>query len=632
MVQSCAATATAPDATTADTADKWPKAVPLCIAVTVFAMATQNTVVKQIPITVADILAGVSLLLVLWAMFRRGLRAAVPGSLIALVLVFHVAALLARSSLPGAIEAVQRTEQFFVGGILFIVLLSSRAKWLATAATFSIAANVLLALVQAGFLSGFGPKVCGAFRSRAALDAWLLIAGAWCLPVWLSSTHGLKRVGAFIIGVALLLGVMAHGQLLLAAIVVFAAVAFLHSNRSAFLTLLGILVFAASLWIGPAGPARRSVLAETLSPFHSGRIKQCHTELVAAMRMAAAHPWSGIGLGHYQQWIGTFYRELPNPNINEIETDTQSGWGILLGTAGFVAGILFMLVLLGAATRGIRVWFENKRSHPLFLAGAGAVIATGVAMFVTDPLIRGTGWYVVLGLVSALRPAPGGQIKPAGLSWKGVVGWGALFALLAAATALTKPPTDELLLAAPPVEAPAPPAAGQARPGQAAAQERETDFKSNPDFFLVIDATEAVEFTPPVIKDKDPRAAHGVILRIPDEKGKPPEGAQPDMKYGGAKYIVDVPCNVLCNVWVRVWWEGSCGNSLYYRHPDGTTLAVGNDGTYNAWHWLRVPGTFKFHKGKNVFYLLNREDGIRIDQILITGDLAYVPQGIEEPE
>jgi hypothetical protein len=86
-----------------------------------------------------------------------------------------------------------------------------------------------------------------------------------------------------------------------------------------------------------------------------------------------------------------------------------------------------------------------------------------------------------------------------------------------------------------------------------------------------------------------------------------------------------------CKVWVRAWWEGSCGNTVCIRVGDqGKNLTVGNDGTYDAWHWLEVPTSFALEKGTHTIYLLNREDGIRIDQLLVTSDMEYYPQGAEE--
>jgi hypothetical protein len=155
---------------------------------------------------------------------------------------------------------------------------------------------------------------------------------------------------------------------------------------------------------------------------------------------------------------------------------------------------------------------------------------------------------------------------------------------------------------------------------------------SGTDLFRVLNAAvDAKTVTPPFERTPDSQSAKGTVLRIPDKKGVPPEGQEADMKYGGAAYEVQVTAPVTCKIWVRTWWEGSCGNTICVRLGDqGKILTVGNDGTYDSWHWLEVPGTFSLEKGTVTLYLLNREDGIRIDQILITNDTEYYPQGVEE--
>ncbi len=609
---------------------------PLAL-VTVFLMAYQVSLHAKVPVTPADVLLGLALLGILWGLWRERGRLAAPWPILVFLVVLEAAALGARSALPGAIEAVQRVEQFFAGYLLFQWLLRKQPGRLAVAVTAGLAVNVAAALVQ-GMSAGFGPGMHGLFRSRMALSFFLTVAGAWCLPVWISwARGGLLRAAAVAAGVAVTLACIPHGQMLLGAMVVWVIAGLLHSRRGALLALAGVGLFGVSLWLGPAAGVRRSVLAASMSPFQNGRIRQCHTELVAAMRMAEAHPWTGVGLGHYQQWIGTFYRELPNPNVNAIETDTQSGYGILFGTAGFPAGVLFVLMFLAAGVAGVRAWFKSGEREPTALAGAAGILAVLAGMGVSDPLVRGLGWFAVLSLASGWgtrEGTPGPRLGVLGLAAAGI-GLGLLPAVtvgLGAGRMSPAQPTLERIDARGRRDGGRLAAAG-AGAGPAAPANQAQAFPADPDFFQVINAAAAVKrFTPPFDKEKKAGASGPLVLAIPDLKGKPPEGAKPGMKYGGAEFEIDMPRNMTCNVWMRVWWAGSCGNSLYYRHWDGTTIAVGNDGTYHAWHWLKVPETYHFKKGKNRFYVLDREDGIYLDQIVITGDLEYVPQGIEVPE
>ena len=103
------------------------------------------------------------------------------------------------------------------------------------------------------------------------------------------------------------------------------------------------------------------------------------------------------------------------------------------------------------------------------------------------------------------------------------------------------------------------------------------------------------------------------------------------MKYGGALFEIEVPQAVKCKIWVRCWWDGSCGNTLNLQVDDEPrSITIGNDGMYHTWHWLESPKTYNLSAGKHTIRILNREDGIAFDQILITTDMEYYPQEIEE--
>jgi len=247
---------------------------------------------------------------------------------------------------------------------------------------------------------------------------------------------------------------------------------------------------------------------------------------------------------------------------------------------------------------------------------------------VSDPFVRGVGWYVALAFASAFVPATAHAGYGRLLGVPKIIGWGAALGGLVALTFLiptsAKPQQFVRIVAVPDQPATTPATTVAPSTGTQA-------FLADIDFFRVVDAAEARAFTAPMIADKDHKAAKGTILRIPDEKGKPPEGEEPDMKYGGATFELEVAKPVKCRIWVRVWWEGACGNSIYVRPAEGEkALVVGNDGTYDMWHWLALPQEVDFPAGTSTISILNREDGIRFDQILVTGDLQYIPQGIEE--
>ncbi len=82
--------------------------------------------------------------------------------------------------------------------------------------------------------------------------------------------------------------------------------------------------------------------------------------------------------------------------------------------------------------------------------------------------------------------------------------------------------------------------------------------------------------------------------------------------------------------WARCWWGDSCGNSFGVKVGEGAEFLFGNNRTYKVWHWYKARVPLKLEKGMQELRILNREDGIRIDQILITSDRALVPVGIEK--
>ena len=62
---------------------------------------------------------------------------------------------------------------------------------------------------------------------------------------------------------------------------------------------------------------------------------------------------------------------------------------------------------------------------------------------------------------------------------------------------------------------------------------------------------------------------------------------------------------------------------------DGSRPEVfGGDTSFKEWHWVKGP-TFKLSAGKHRIELLNREDGVRLDEFLLTTDGGYRPVGME---
>lgn len=106
-------------------------------------------------------------------------------------------------------------------------------------------------------------------------------------------------------------------------------------------------------------------------------------------------------------------------------------------------------------------------------------------------------------------------------------------------------------------------------------------------------------------------------MAVPAETGK--EG-------GSADYRVPAMERGSYRLWLRTFWQDGCGNSV--ACTVGNREIVFTDGIFDKWHWLTVPKLINHAGGDCSFTLVRREDGIMIDQILLTPDADFVPHGI----
>ena len=116
-------------------------------------------------------------------------------------------------------------------------------------------------------------------------------------------------------------------------------------------------------------------------------------------------------------------------------------------------------------------------------------------------------------------------------------------------------------------------------------------------------------------------------LEIPQGKGNPPE-----ILTGKAEWKFSVAQDEDYFMWCRVWWVDSCGNSLSVSVDGAKPFALGQDATFKAWHWVKAPARLTqldLTKGPHTLKISNREDGVKIDQILLVDDKRYVPVDTE---
>lgn len=86
-------------------------------------------------------------------------------------------------------------------------------------------------------------------------------------------------------------------------------------------------------------------------------------------------------------------------------------------------------------------------------------------------------------------------------------------------------------------------------------------------------------------------------------------------------------------LWCRVYWLSECNSSFTMALDGALPFTFGKDATYNTWHWVKAPPRLKqltLAQGKHTLTIRQRQDGVRLDQILLVLDKQYVPVGVED--
>lgn len=148
------------------------------------------------------------------------------------------------------------------------------------------------------------------------------------------------------------------------------------------------------------------------------------------------------------------------------------------------------------------------------------------------------------------------------------------------------------------------------------------EYRISQGISICLEAENADSLDAPIRLRDDAEASNGKCVEIPRKAGNPPE------VQGRAVYSITIENPGEYILWGRVWWEDSCGNSLSLVMDGGNAFTFGQDSTYKYWHWVPGP-TYTLGKGTHSLDILNREDGVRLDQVFLTQDKDYVPVGFE---
>ncbi|MDH4232603.1 MAG: putative Ig domain-containing protein, partial [Nitrospirota bacterium] len=137
----------------------------------------------------------------------------------------------------------------------------------------------------------------------------------------------------------------------------------------------------------------------------------------------------------------------------------------------------------------------------------------------------------------------------------------------------------------------------------------------------------------PMVSALDTGASSGTYIWTPQKGGilLDPLGTG-----GYARYTFTVPEAANYVIWGRVL-AATTGDDSFYVSMDGGTYALWDTIVSGVWAWDQVnnrgvadPVVYPLTAGQHTLIVKQREDGTKIDRILVTNNMQYVPQGIGE--
>lgn len=167
---------------------------------------------------------------------------------------------------------------------------------------------------------------------------------------------------------------------------------------------------------------------------------------------------------------------------------------------------------------------------------------------------------------------------------------------------------------------------------------------------IIIEIEYAYIIEKPVQISDDKYASGKKCIRIREGAGKPPAVK------GKAVCNFSVNSKGSYRLWGRRWWRDACGNSLSLsikgespvkrvfgkKRKRGNAFSkhtFGEDSSYNLnalpWTWTKGD-IYLLDAGEYTLSIFNREDGIKLDQVLLVeiledGKAEYIPSEIEKP-
>jgi hypothetical protein len=128
---------------------------------------------------------------------------------------------------------------------------------------------------------------------------------------------------------------------------------------------------------------------------------------------------------------------------------------------------------------------------------------------------------------------------------------------------------------------------------------------------------------------KDNNASAGQFAWVPNGQGS---SSDPSQESGYAEYSFEVPAAGDYVIWGRVLSKNS-GDNSFFVSVDGGAYSLWDTKKSNSWVWDPVndrggadPVVYQLDAGEHTLIIKQREDGTKIDRILVTGDMEFVPE------
>ena len=137
---------------------------------------------------------------------------------------------------------------------------------------------------------------------------------------------------------------------------------------------------------------------------------------------------------------------------------------------------------------------------------------------------------------------------------------------------------------------------------------------------VCFEAEKFVAIESPLKKISQSGVSGGGAIEIPWDQNK-------TKGIGSATYKFNVPTAGVYYVWARTFWANGCGNSVKVNVNNSGDKILGEDGTYDAWHWVGGRARVQLKAGVNTLVLKNSETGVKVDQFFFCQDKDYIPVG-----